>query len=844
MNLATRSILTVLRAISDKRFLSGVLLAVVSIAGLCGQTARAADPLTPQAAWGKEYGELAGHIARLKKWRGIPRDRLAKETLDAQALTLPEDKDPLDIVLRRTGALLQHYTKKKLLAPAKLTKFAKELSKLSASAKSASGAEARKALFVPVCKLRRELAFANPLLNFDSIACMLEKPGRARIVEQARACWGGHSKGGGPIVISSFKSNPKITKPLSGALVTSGPWKGKELTGYFSGLELSFDGKQLLFAATTSTDVWRIFRYDIATKELVQLSDGPHDDFDPCLLPSGRIVFTSTRRGGIGRCLLTPKSLTYTLHSMASDGSDVVTLSYHETNEWQPSVNHDGMLVYTRWDYLDRWWASAHHMWLCFPDGRDPRNFHGNYALPYSAFIEGIQPEQYGHNKLGSGRNARPDAEISFRAIPGSKKYTTTAVGHHQGFSGSLVMIDPRIPDDGKMGQAKRITPEYFFPEVEPNAPHAYGTAWPLSEDFYLCNFNTGLYLLDRFGNREVIHDPGDPRFRVRDPFPMRSRKKPPQMPMGTWQGKRGSSPDHYRATIRVMNCYIGDMPLPKNIKVKSMRIIQLIPQMLTRINGNNIKFISFADESIGRIPLGIVPVEKDGSIYCEAPVGKALYFQLLDANGMAVQSMRSVTYAHAGEQMSCIGCHESKWAAVSPTPRPKAFLRAPSKLVPEVKSGAIPFNFYKLVKWPVFDKKCLPCHNKMRPKHPNAPDMTYASLAKNKYAFALPGERGMRMLGTGGSRTTPGRFGAHVSGLMKILKTAKQHKDLKLTKDEWQRITLWLDLNCNEICWIGDDKEAIAAQKRGEDVLPPIDFDPKNPTGVENDYPVKNQRR
>ena len=55
------------------------------------------------------------------------------------------------------------------------------------------------------------------------------------------------------------------------------------------------------------------------------------------------------------------------------------------------------------------------------------------------------------------------------------------------------------------MEQAKRITPEYPFPEVEPHGLHAYGTAWPLSEDFYLCNFNFGLYLLDRFGNRVVI---------------------------------------------------------------------------------------------------------------------------------------------------------------------------------------------------------------------------------------------------------------------------------------------------------------------------------------------------
>jgi len=785
--------------------------------------------------WNEEYNELAGQIARLKNWNGVPRDRLREEALDEQAFTQPDDKDPLDIVLRRTDSLLQHFKKANGLSSSLLSDLESQLHGLSARAGSAANANERKALFTEVCKLRREVALANPLLDFDSIVCMLEQPGDARIIEQARACWGGHSKGGGPIIISNFKSEPTIRKVLADVSVTSGPWKGSELTGYFSGLELSYDATELLFAATTNSDVWRIFRFNLATKELVQLTDGPWDDFDPCFLPSGRIVFTSTRRGGIGRCLIPAKALTYTLHSMEPDGSDIVPLSFHETNEWQPSVNHKGMIVYTRWDYVDRWWASAHHMWMSFPDGRDPRNFHGNYPVPWSAFPEDLEPEQYGQNKLGNGRVLRPDVEISFRAVPGSPKYTATAVGHHQGFSGSLVIVDPRIRDDGRMGQAKRITPEYGFPEVEKNAPHAYGTAWPLSEDFYLCNFNRGLYLLDRFGNRVVIHDPGGGPFRLRDPFPLRMRTTPPAIPDNTWQGERASLADHRRATIKVMNCYIGDIPLPPDVKVKWMRIIQLIPQLRTQIDGNVIKYMSFADESLGRIPLGIVPVEDDGSVYCEAPVGKALYFQLLDENGMAVQSMRSATYVHAGEQMSCVGCHESKWETMPPMSTPTAFQRPPSKIVPEVESGAIPFSFYKLVKWPVFDKKCVPCHQ----KHPKSPDMTYPSVAKNHLAFGLPGEAGMRMLGTGASRTTPGRFGAHASGIVKSLRTKDYHRDVDLSADDWRRLTLWLDLNSNEIGWIGDDMDLIRAQKRGDDIWPPIDIDRSNPTGVESDYPI-----
>ena len=288
------------------------------------------------------------------------------------------------------------------------------------------------------------------------------------------------------------------------------------------------------------------------------------------------------------------------------------------------------------------------------------------------------------------------------------------------------------------------------------------------------------------------------------------------------------------------MNVYAADTvgKLPEGVKVKWLRIVQVIPQLL--IDGccsqETVSLTSFASDSIGRLPLGVVPVEDDGSVYCEAPVGKALYFQLLDEQGLAVQSMRSATYVHPGEQLSCVGCHEDKWKAQPTNSRPTALRRPPSKLAPEVDSGVLPFNFCQLVKFPVFDKQCVPCHK----EHPKAPDMSYTSLARYDRAFSYPGEPGLQLLGVGGSRTTPGRFGAQASGLMKALRTKPQHKDLKLSADQWRRITLWLDLNSNELGWIGNDRSQIAAQKRGEALWPPIDVNPEHPTGVEEDFPVR----
>ena len=793
--------------------------------------------LAPEQTWETEWQETAALIGKARTEPKARRDRLAAETLDPQSLIQPADTDPLDVALRRTAALLGHFRSNSSLPAETLGDFSGKLEALSAKARSSAGEEARRPVFREVCALRRALVLANPLLDFDRIVCMIEQPGDRRIVEQARAVCPGHVPGGGPLVLRDFKSKPGAARPVEGAPVTSGPWTGKPLTEKFSGLELGYDGKTLLFAATTGDEVWHLFRFDLTTRALVQLTDGPADDFDPCFLPSGRIAFTSTRRSGVGRCILTPQSLTYTLHSMAADGSDITCLSYHETNEWAPVVTHSGKIAYTRWDYVDRHWGTAHHYWESFPDGRDPRNYHGNYPLPHSSMPEGTQPAQYGQHGLVNGRGLRPDVEISFRPVPGSPKLTATAVGHHEGFSGSLILLDIRIPDDGRMAQVKRITPEYAFPEVE-GGPHVFGTAWPLSEDFYLCNFRSGLYLLDRFGNLDVLYDPGGDRFRVRDPFPLRARPTPPVLPTMTWQGQRAAQPDHKRAVISVMNVYASDEVgrLPAGTKVKWMRIVQVIPQMMDDwFSIQSVSQIAFASDSIGRQPLGVVPVEEDGSVYCEAPVGKALYFQLLDEKGMAVQSMRSATYVHPGEHLSCIGCHEDKWKPeVGQTYSPMALRRAPSTIVPEIEGGALPFNFIQLVKKPVFDPKCVECHA----KNPKAPDMTYASLARDSISFSYPGEPGLNLLGIGGSRTAPARFGARASGLVKSLLTNPAHKDVKLTDEEWRRLTLWLDLNSNEIGWIGNDRSQIAAQKAGQALWPPVDIDPANPGGVERDRP------
>jgi len=785
----------------------GAVVAARKITGLklAGRTApaRRGSPASPP----NEFAQLADDIAHRAQFA-----RLADQTLRAEALILPTDRDGLDVVLRRTGALLGDLSAR-ADAPS-LAREAGELDRLRRRA-AAVGVEAtaeRRTLFDKARALRRRIAFANPLLTFDKLLFVKrhDASGPFHMCDQYYGC--NARPGGGLFVLSDpFGPAPKLTNLLADAVVGTGRLKGKTLAGgSFLSPEVSFDGREVLFAYTqakaTKTYTWspeisyHVFKCRPDGTGLVQLTDGDADDFDPCFLPDGRIVFVSGRRGGYLRC--GRHCPTYALCMMASDGGDIRRLSFHETHEWHPSVAHDGRLVYTRWDYVDRDTNVAHHLWVSYPDGRDPRSFHGNYP---------------------TGRKRRPWMEMSIRAIPGSHKYVATTGAHHGHAFGSLVVIDESLEDDGAMSQLKRLTPEAPFPEAETNPRRGmrYGTAWPLSETYYLCAYdraarNHGLYLLDAFGNRELIYR--DASIASVSPIPLASRPRPPMIPDQRVAGAPAGR--DAMGTFALMNVYDGDFDWPAGTRITALRIIQVLPKTTPAPNRPR---IGVGNQTNARCVLGTVPVERDGSAHFRAPAGKLVYFQALGADGLAVQSMRSGTYIQPGRLLSCQGCHEPKRRAPAPgAPTPLALRRAPSAIRPGV-DGSNPFSYVRLVQ-PVLDRHCLDCHRRKK-----ALDLggelvkggwtrSYVSLAPKYGSYYHVSNGSIRMGIHGGSRSVPGRFGARAAGLRKYL--GPGHYGVKLPDADLHRVTLWLDCNTE---FFGA-YENTDAQARGEVVRPSLE--------------------
>lgn len=798
-----------------------ILVYLIFYFALCNLSVHQPATSNSKSIYEKEYTNLLDQIEKFEKDPQVLA-RLKKETCSEQALIWETDKTPVDIVSRRTGALLRHLQKHQ--ENDKHIELLKKYENLVAQ-KGLDQVRGEKKLFYEFCELRREIAFSNTLLDFDQIIFLKHnkmRRGERHMVDQYEGF--NAAPGGGVFILNDpFSNHASVTDLMGNKKVENGRLKGESLKeGSFVSLDLNYNGEEILFAYTEAKDIhktrswegqfwtkeeakkdkkyqyywdastsFHIFKANTDGTSLTQLTDGKYNDFDPCFLPSGRIVFISERRGGFLRCGARPNP-TFTLHGMMPDGSDIIPLSYHETNEWGPSVNNHGMIIYTRWDYVDRDSDIAHHIWHTYPDGRDPRSYHGNYP---------------------TRRESRPWMEMSIRSIPNSNKYVAVAAPHHGENYGSLVMIDLSKKDDGSTNQIKRITPEAHFPESESRPGvqqkkgrhdpkgEVYGTPWPLSEEFFLAVYDTdqkryGIYLVDCFGNKILLYQ--DEKYACLDPIPLRSREKPTQIPVQTTQAKADKTgEDTGKGNVIVLNVYDSEIPFPDETKITSLRIVQVFPKT-TRIADD--PDIGIGDQSLARGVIGTVPVEQDGSANFTVPTGIPIYFQALDSLGRAVQTMRSVTYLHEGETLTCIGCHDQKQKAPSLTRASNlAIRRKPS--TPQVETENLtPILFPNLLQ-PVIDKKCLNCHNNNK----NAPSLKGDRFIENGWSesYQTLAPLGWAMSGGNGalysrnnslSYSVPGEIGALKSNLYKLL--SEGHHDVELTKKEMQKFIIWLDCN------------------------------------------------
>ena len=807
----------------------------------------------------EDLKRIRAAAAAVKGWtpenafrRAVEYDWLRQEIAAGRNLESPE---ALTALAARAAELLETLLDENYVTKEAAEKLRKEIDAATEGDLDALSADRIKKRYLALRWRTRDAIFDNPLVKEIPIVFLKADRYIWQLIHEYLSYYYSHTNmTGAELMILKNPGRSFDAESISA---------GKFPRGWFSTPSLSYDGKTLYFAfadfsnavpegapRTTLFEImergyddeidaylareegkFHLFKMNLADGSAEQLTRGPDDDFDPAELPDGDLVFMSTRRGSFARCTGNYEPVeTATLHRRTKDGA-VRPLSWHETNEWNPSVLDDGRVIYTRWDYVDREAARFMNLWVTNPDGTGAKALFGNYTTKVVASLQAKQ-------------------------IPGSNKIMFLGSGHHIAVGGPLVILDPsklRFDPETRedaLDALEVISPEIGFPETpvpdsDKNEYYVsdryYYSPYPLSGDFYLTAYShdpnggylahndygyvgscgesysagkLGLYYRDRFGNLELIY--ADPETSCRYPIQIKARPKPPvvasQLPKG----------EPAEGTFALSDVYDSIEPLPKDRPIKELRVFQILPHWPDYTSG--VPRLGKPNAANGRAFLGTVPVEEDGSAHFRVPAGKPLYFQAVDADGKAVRTMMSEVYLQPGENRGCVGCHEQIQTASENFPaRKKAFLRAPDALAPGPK-GTAPFSFPLYVQ-PILDRRCVSCHGGeeggVKPDLRGIVEKGVFSIAYNNLTEYT------RWYQWGGDTiapitSRPGEGGADMSRLTEILDDADHGEKIGLTDEERRAFYLWMDAN---VPFYGTaEPETRAAELEGKPVpMPPV---------------------
>jgi len=645
------------------------------------------------------------------------------------------------------------------------------------AAASGGATEALAEVAAALDRLRREALLANPLLDFDRLLLVKRRPEKMGLPKNYES--------NSSLPPTGYDNEIAVLSPVGpdGRLTTLFRPEGGRFVG---DVDLDFDAGRLLFSMPDAKGRWRIFEIgaDGAGLHPLPLIDEPDvDNYDACYLPDGRIVFSSTAPFTGVPCVR-GSSHVANLYLRQADGR-VRRLTAEQDHDWCPTVLPDGRVLYLRWEYSGLPHAWSRLLFQMYPDGTG-------------------QMAWYGSNSYW------PAAMFYARPIPGRPTQVAAIVGghHDQPRAGDLVVFDrarARFEADGavrrighRSGPALPLMLDLPIGQTWPKFLHP----WPLSETYFLVSCKPsaeapwGVYLADAFDNLVLVCEA--PGWAMLEPIPLRPRARPPVPPDRV-------DPERDDATVYLADIYAG--PGLAGVPRGTIRRLRLFTY-------------HFAYQGMGGEPdapgldgpwdvkriLGTVPVHEDGSAYFRVPASTPVAVQPLDAEGKAVQLMRSWFTAMPGEVLSCVGCHEGKEEC--PPVRDALAMRSPPAAIRPWYGPARGFDFRREVQ-PVLDRCCVGCHNgKPRPdgrEIPNLTDRPPVPTMDNKHSYNLasrftPSYYVLRRRVRTPTRESdlhllmPYEFHADTTRLVQMLRTG--HHGVRLDAEAWDRLVTWIDLN------------------------------------------------
>ena len=647
--------------------------------------------------------------------------------------------------------------------------------------------------------------------------------------------------------------------------------------GMITTASLSYDAKEVVFALRRGGHVasnpvahiedisqypdeasnYHIFRINIDGTGLTQLTHGTYNNLDPSWLPDGGIAFISDRKPAYAYCYVVTSPV---LYRMERDGSKQKRLSSNYLMDFTPSVIENGRIIYTRWEYVDRAACPIQSLWTINPDGTGLAGFYGNRVLSPGTFMD-----------------AQP--------VPGTKRVIATATNHNGPCRGGIVEIDPAKGANARES-VRNLTPEidiyahrigggpYGNGMLDTGIRGAYEKPFAIDENHFLVSKGGIIQLRDFDANAASLLATKD-GMGFYSPQPIRPRPAPPVL-VGHFMDHTAKLPEDGSvsgnwATLYMQDVYNGLEPQVKRGEIKQIAIVQEVeksthtPQNNKRPDGHGLRNIAvfgfqFPLVSCGatyapKKVWGFADVAPDGSAAFRVPSEVPIYFLALDAEGRAIQRMRTFTHLMPGEVQGCIGCHADR-NSVTPKSADALVKRIAPQELRKPAWGVKGFSYTEVVQG-VFDRHCISCHNeRQQPANVDLTgDMTdffnvsYDILCrtgtqgeKDWVKHGSPSGaiydkvRGMSpyvewLWTINGSETNileiePRRWGSPASKLAKIIASGHLDKDGKprvnVPDEDRRRVFLWMDLNIPYYGTSSSDHKTELGSRR----MMPLDLD------------------
>ncbi len=404
-------------------------------------------------------------------------------------------------------------------------------------------------------------------------------------------------------------------------------------TGALGSPSVSFDGRWIYFSmAPAGEPFFHIYKISAAGGAAQKLTDGPFHDIDPCELPDGKLVFTSTRIGTFEEYHNTPSRA---LFKMEADGRNITSLTHTIIFDNEPEVLADGRILFIRSDNFFGRGKVETLLHAIHPDG----------SAGLTEFGLDLGPE-YGNRlrAFNCGSPApMPDGRVAFLTESGialgTPGCTAAQLRHLQVAAGDVAALpDGRLlctvpgrlayTAAGRRGGARRHATSYSKIVIVDPAQ----------------------------GDNKVVTVFDSSSAPVHSPVFLGPRPRPPILP-NTVDPRQAAGP-HPTGVFVCQNARFTKNTSAGWPHVRAIRV--LASKGLTLRSSHS--YIVHAGSEVTE--LGTVPLAADGSFAVEVPADTPIAFQAVDAEGRSELNEMSWIYVRPGETRSCVGCHQPRQTA------------------------------------------------------------------------------------------------------------------------------------------------------------------------------------